>query len=188
MPAAAPPRDPPVEATPATTWIRKLLSRYGVVVVLLALLVVAAALAPRFYSEVALRATGRQAAIIGVVVIGQVLLLFLRCIDLSVAAVIGFTAVLVADGGPGLAQGLLWAIAIAVAVGLVNGWLVTRRHVPAFIATFGMLVLLEGARLAYTQGSTSGSVDEALTEVIGQTVGPVSVLSLIHISEPTRPY
>ena len=174
-PPAAPPRDAPVEATPATTWMWKLLSRYGVVVVLLALLVVAAGLAPRLFSEVSLRTTGRQAAIVGVVVIGQVLLLFLRCVDLSVAAVIGFTAVLVADGGPGLAEGLLWAVAIAVAVGLVNGWLVTRRHVPAFIATFGMLVLLEGARLAYTRGSTSGSVDEALIEVVRQTVGPVSV-------------
>ena len=134
-PTAAPPRDAPVEATPATTWMWKLLSRYGVVVVLLALLVVAAVLAPRLFSEVSLRTTGRQAAIVGVVVIGQVLLLFLRCVDLSVAAVIGFTAVLVADRGPGLAEGLLWAVIIAVTVGLVNGWLVTRRHVPAFIAT-----------------------------------------------------
>lgn len=180
-PSAVPQRDAPVEATAATTWMWKLLSRYGVVVVVLVLLVVATVLAPRFFSEVSLRTTGRQAAIVGVVAIGQVLLLYLRCVDLSVAAVIGFTAVLVAEGGPGLAEGLIWAVVIAVAVGLVNGWLVTRRHVPAFIATFGMLVLLEGVRLAYTRGSTSGSVDNALIEVVRQTVGPISVPTVVWL-------
>ena len=79
--------DAPVEAAPAPTWMWKLLSRYGVVVVLLVLLVVAAVLPPRFFSEVSLRTTGRQAAIVGVVVIGQMLLLFRRGVDLSVAAV-----------------------------------------------------------------------------------------------------
>jgi ribose/xylose/arabinose/galactoside ABC-type transport system permease subunit len=45
----------------------------------------------------------------------------------------------------------------AIVIGAVNGWLVVERHVPPFVATFGMLVLLEGARLAYRSGTVSGT-------------------------------
>lgn len=169
--ASRPPRDRFVRSLP----------QYGVGLLLLALLVVAALAAPRFFTDTAMRNTSRQAAVLGVVVIGQVLVLLVRCIDLSVSAVIGFTVVLVAEGGPGLLTGVLWSIAIGVAVGLVNGWLVTRRNVPPFVATFGMLVLLGGARFAYTRGSTSGRVDSTLTEVARASVGPVSVPVVVWI-------
>ena len=56
---------------------------------------------PASSPRTAIRNTGRMAAILGVVVAGQVLVMLVRCVDLSVAAVIGFTAVLVAEGGPG---------------------------------------------------------------------------------------
>lgn len=162
--------------------MRQLLANYGALLMLIVLLVVAAIVKPRFFAEDGLRNTGRMAGILGVVVAGQVLVLLVRCVDLSVAAVIGFTAVLVADGGPGLVPGILVAVAIAVVVGLVNGWLVTRRQVPPFIATFGMLVLLEGARFAYTEGSTSGRVDQSLVDFARHPLGPVSVPVVIWVA------
>jgi ribose/xylose/arabinose/galactoside ABC-type transport system permease subunit len=170
------------EPRPGAERVRRLLANYGALVILVGLFVVAAAVKPRFFAEDGIRNTGRMAGILGVVVTGQVLVLLVRCVDLSVAAVIGFTAVLVADSGPGLAQGILVAIAIAVAVGLVNGWLVTRRQVPPFIATFGMFVLLEGARFAYTEGSTSGPVHESLVDFARHPLGPISVPVVIWIA------
>jgi ribose/xylose/arabinose/galactoside ABC-type transport system permease subunit len=154
---------------------RLLVANNGGFVLLAVLLIIAAVTSPRFFSEAAMRNTSRQAAVLGVVVIGQVLVMIVRCIDLSVSAVIGFTVVLVAEGGPGLAPGIAWAAAIAIAVGLVNGWLVTHRQVPPFVATFGMLVLLGGARFAYTRGSTSGRVHDGLIDVVRHSFGPVTV-------------
>ena len=156
-------------------WVRRLVANYGALVMLTALVVIAAFVAPRFFAEDALSNTGRMAAILGVVVVGQVLLLLVRCVDLSVAAIIGLTAALVAEGGLGLGPGILIAAAIAVSVGLTNGWLVTRRHVPAFIATFGMWVMLEGARFAYTKGGISGRVDASLIDLVRHQLGPLSV-------------
>lgn len=161
--------------------VARWLSNYGVGVLFLALLVAAALASPRFFTETAMRNTSRQAAVLGVVVIGQLFVLLVRCIDLSVSAVIGFTVVLVAEGGPGLAPGIAWALAIAIAVGLTNGWLVTRRQVPPFVATFGMLVLLGGARFAYTRGSTSGRVDSSLVDVTRFSMGPISLPVIVWI-------
>jgi ribose/xylose/arabinose/galactoside ABC-type transport system permease subunit len=160
---------------------RLLLANNGGFVLLAILLIIAAITSPRFFSEAAMRNTSRQAAVLGVVVVGQVLVMLVRCIDLSVSAMIGFTVVLVAEGGPGLAPGIVWAVAIAIGVGLVNGWLVTCRQVPPFVATFGMLVLLGGARFAYTRGSTSGRVHDGLIDVARHTFGPITVPVIVWI-------
>ena len=138
------------------------LGKYAVVVALGVLLVIALIWTPTFFSESTIRNTARQASIIGIVTIGQFLVLMVRGIDLSIPAVIGITAVLIADRGPGTMSGLSIGLAIAVVVGFVNYFLVVRRKVPAFVATFGMFVALDGARLVYTKGSASGSVSDGL--------------------------
>ena len=138
------------------------LGKYAVVVALGVLLVIALIWTPTFFSESTIRNIARQASIIGIVTIGQFLVLMVRGIDLSIPAVIGITAVLIADRGPGTMSGLSIGLAIAVVVGFVNYFLVVRRKVPAFVATFGMFVALDGARLVYTKGSASGSVSDGL--------------------------
>jgi ribose/xylose/arabinose/galactoside ABC-type transport system permease subunit len=164
---------PQVAAGASRLFLRTALSRYGVVLALLALLVAAAVWTPNFYLPGTLRNTLRQASIIGIVTLGQFLVLMVRGIDLSVPAVIGFTAVLLAERGPGLAAGAAWVLAIVVAVGCLNAYLVIKRQVPAFVATFGMYVLVEGIRLSYTKGSASGSVPDAL-----ETIGRATLLGV----------
>jgi ribose/xylose/arabinose/galactoside ABC-type transport system permease subunit len=163
----------------ASDHLRNFAGNYGAIILLIMLMVIAAIVAPRFFSETAIRNTTRQAAILGIVAIGQMLVLVVRCVDLSVSAVIGFTVVLVAESGPGFVPGVIAAVAIAVIVGLVNGWLVTKRQVPPFVATFGMLVLVGGARFAYTRGSTSGRVEAGLVSVTRWSVGPVALPVLV---------
>ncbi|MDI1289231.1 MAG: ABC transporter permease, partial [bacterium] len=141
------------------------LRKYGVVIALVLLLVVAAIWTPTFFSGTTMRNTARQASFIGLVTIGQFLVLMVRGIDLSIPAVIGFTAVLVAERGPGTVQGIALALALAVAIGAVNAFLVVRRKVPAFVATFGMFVAIDGLRLVYTKGSASGAVSEGLVSL-----------------------
>ena len=81
---------------------------------------------PTFYSEATLRNTAREASIIGIVTIGQFLLLMIRGVDLSIPAVIGFTTVLIAESGPGTALGLVAAFCIALLVGAINYYLVVK--------------------------------------------------------------
>jgi len=114
---------------------------------------------PSFYNSQNLESLLPQVAALGIVTIGQTLVLLVRGFDLSVSAVIPATAVVLTDDGLGsVTVRIFIALGLAVAVGLTNGLLVTKRKVPPFIATFGMLVFLEGARLAYTQAQTSGTI------------------------------
>jgi ribose/xylose/arabinose/galactoside ABC-type transport system permease subunit len=108
---------------------------------------------------------------LGIVAVGQTLVLLVRSIDLSVSAVLALGAVIVVQttSGTSLILSLVEAFAIAAVIGLANGFLVSKRMVPPFIASYGMLVFVQGARLAYTKGQASGTVPGLLRSIsIGQ--------------------
>jgi ribose/xylose/arabinose/galactoside ABC-type transport system permease subunit len=137
---------------------------------------------PRFYEPANLSTVAIQSAVLGIVATGQMLVLLVAGLDLSVNAVLGLGAVIVISNQQGFSPlSLLGALAIALGVGLANGLLIAWRKVPAFIATFGMLIFVGGVRLAYTHGQASGNVPEWLRIVgIGQ-VGPLPNAALTWI-------
>jgi ribose/xylose/arabinose/galactoside ABC-type transport system permease subunit len=158
------------------SWSRQA-GTYGVWLALAILLLVALLTAPEFFGVGNLQDVLRRASILGIVTMGQVLVLMTAGLDLSVGAMIGMTAVLIAEtgrtGGPPLPVAIAAAVGLAALVGLVNGLLVARRRVPPFVATFGMFIMLEGLRLAYTGGTASGNVPDAL-----RTFGQATILGL----------
>jgi ribose/xylose/arabinose/galactoside ABC-type transport system permease subunit len=133
-------------------------------------LLLAAVFVPKFYEPGNLTTVAIQASVLGIVAVGQMLVLLVAGLDLSVNAVLGLGAVIVISNQQGFSVlTVLEAFGIAVAVGLANGLLVAWRKVPPFIATFGMLIFVGGARLAYTHGQASGNVPSWLRVVgIGQ--------------------
>ncbi|MGH3443524.1 MAG: ABC transporter permease [Nitriliruptorales bacterium] len=160
------------------------IQRLGVWPALALLLVVVAIAQPAFFGATNLQDVLRRASILGIVAVGQVLVLMTAGIDLSVGAMVGVTAVAIAEAGAGrvsLPVALAVAVLVAVVVGLTNGLLVTRRRVPPVVATFGMFVTLEGARVAYTRGTVSGAVPGGvLTLGKGELLGvPYSVLTWV---------
>ena len=190
----------PVDDRRARPSAATLLSEWGVWVAIALLALVAAVAVPGFFQVANLQDVLRRASILGIVTMGQVLVLLTRGLDLSVGAVIGLTAVVVAEttapGGPGLVVGILVIVLAGVAVGAINGLLVTARRVPPFVATFGMFVVLDGTRLAYTGGSVSGSVPEGLRSfgrgtVLGvpwPTVALVVLVVALTVLTQSRPW
>lgn len=92
------------------------------------------------------------AAGIGVVALFVALLMISGEIDISIGAMIpaGAMTSAIISGYFGLPMifGVLGALAIGVAVGLLNGFLVTRTTVPSLIVTLGTLVAMQGIVLA----------------------------------------
>lgn len=146
-------------------------------------LVIAAIFAPAFYQPTNLKTVLIQIAVLGVVAIGQTMVLLVRSIDLSVSAVLALGAVIVVQttAGNPLWIAFVQAFAIAALVGLANGFLITKRQVPPFVATFGMLVFVQGARLAYTKGQASGTVPEILRSISFQQIGPLPAALLVWL-------
>lgn len=144
-----------------------------------ALLVALAALVaePGFYDVTNLRNVARQAAFLGVVALGQLLVVIVRGLDLSVGAVITTTLLLIVeiagtrDGS--LPVALVAVVVMAIAVGTLNAVLVVVRRVPAILATLGTYVLVQGVGLWLTEGRSRGRVPDAIKPIATGNVGPV---------------
>ena len=176
----------PTRSSQLTTFsLRQFILRYGVYVSLVVLLLAAAVLVPGIYSPQSLFLVLRQASQLGLVAIGQTLVLLVAGLDLSVGGVIVVTNVVIAEVSAGENANIPLAIGVALAlgalVGLVNGWLITRRNVPPFVATLGVLVFVQGAQIAYTKGIPSGFVPDGLN-VVNQSVGPLPVPFVLWVA------
>lgn len=158
--------------------MRQFIVRYGVYISLGILLILAAILTPTFYSAQTLPIILRQTAQLGIVAIGQTMVLLVAGLDLSVSGVIVMTSVVIArvsNGQDGLLPlSFLISLVLGGLVGLANGFLVTKRRVPPFVATLGMLILVQGAQQAYTRGVPGGFVPESLG-VVNQSFGVFSI-------------
>ena len=101
---------------------------------------------------------GNDSAILAILVMGQMLVLLTRGVDLSVASNLALTGMLCALAGrawPGIPLVALIAMACAVgaALGFVNGWLIMRFSLPSIVVTLGTLSLYRGAVFVASGGA-----------------------------------
>lgn len=100
----------------------------------------------------------RQAAIVSIVAIGEMLVMLLGGMDVSLAALLGFSGIvsvslMVNFGLSPLLAGLA-SILVGGLIGCLNGILVTKVKINSVIATLGTMSVMNGMALAYTQGKT----------------------------------
>jgi len=132
------------------------------ILALMALLYVGGAIVnPGFFGTTdALSAVLRDTARYGVMAVGMSFVIVNRELDLSVGSTLGLVSTLFsvtyapshADAGLGTALAI--CVAAGLAIGLVNGALVTLLRVPAFIATLSTLFIGRGLVLGLSGGKT----------------------------------
>jgi ribose/xylose/arabinose/galactoside ABC-type transport system permease subunit len=120
----------------------------------------------------------RQAAPLGIVAIGQTLLLMCAQIDLSLGTqitlynVVLSTAMRSGDDNT-IAMAVVMTTVVAVVAGLANALAVTRLHIPAFVATLASSSVFAGAYLLYTKGAPSGSIAQGFRVIAEERIADV---------------
>lgn len=100
-----------------------------------------------------------------IMALGMTLVILIAGIDLSVASVLPFTAILVGtlmQKFTGMDLPVVWVITLAVsvslfaaaAIGLINGFLINTLKMHPFIITLAMMLTLRGINLVITDGGT----------------------------------
>jgi ribose transport system permease protein len=144
-------------------------------------------LEPAFYHSSNLHVVMQQCATLGLVTLGQLLVLLVGGIDLSVGAVMNACLITIAlmnrNDDHLLPVALLACVGIGAGVGLANGLLVALREVPPFAATLGMTAVVQGAILVYTKGVPAGNIPSSLRPVALSGIGivPYSLLICLGI-------
>jgi ribose transport system permease protein len=144
---------------------------------LLAALVGLSIYSPTFRSPANLWTLARQCVIPGIIAIAQTIIIISGGIDLSVASLVTFTSLVCAgliDNKPDrVIPVMVLMLLFGLLVGLVNGLVITRGHVPPFIATLGMALIVQGAGLAYTTVPKGGVPTPMADLLYYGKVGPV---------------
>jgi len=134
---------------------RAFLQRFGLLVSFGTLCLALSLLSGRFLHTSNLVNILRQASISGIIAVGMTYVILTAGIDLSVGSVLALTAVITADlmhKGVAVPPAVLVGLGLGALLGAVNGWIITRGRIPAFITTLGMATVARGLALSYTQG------------------------------------
>ncbi|WP_412050159.1 ABC transporter permease [Hoeflea sp. Naph1] len=151
---------------------------------ILGLGVLAAALwVPAFRDPENLANVLRQAAVLGVLAIGQTFVITAGMIDLSIGQIAGLVVVLSSALLNGEAAMTLPVVAlmmlIGAGIGLLNGTLLNILRLHPLILTFGMLSVLQGAIFTYTDRSIGRTSDLLATLANGSVLGlPLSAIAV----------
>lgn len=171
----------PNRNTVRATQRRELLLLLGFLVVIWA---ITTALSPRFLTPNNLRDILIQAAPLGFVVIGQMIVIIVRGLDLSVASIMATVAVLSTSLVENTPVIFAFVLLLGGAIGAVNGYRVAYRKVTPFLATLATMIVLQRIRFAYTGGAPGGSLPETFRWLsTGSILGiPVALIALVIVA------
>ncbi|OWY14253.1 ABC transporter [Thioclava sp. JM3] len=174
----------------AGTLSRILLRReLGLLVAIFAVMIPVTALNPRMISASNLYSIGMDAALLGLVALGQMLVILTRNIDLSVASVIGLTAYASAalmSAHPALPAfvAVVMAIVIGAGLGVFNGVVIAYGRVPSIVATLGTMSIFRGLDSIFVGGNqiSADEVPEHWLNLAGTRVAGIPMIVLISVA------
>lgn len=128
----------------------------GILVALVVLCLFLAISTPSFLSQYNLSVVARQASFVGLVALGQTLVLLIGGIDLSVGAAAGLSAIvgslLLTQFGVDPYAALVLTATFGFAIGCINGFFVAKLKLNPFIVTLASWEIFAGATLVITKG------------------------------------
>lgn len=145
---------------------KELLKKSQSLIALFILCLVISLLSDKFLTTNNLWNVLRQISVNICISTGMTLVVLMAGIDLSVGSVLAFTSAVCAGllkNGISIPSldlfigfttlgGVLAALIIGLALGLFNGWVITKFTLPPFVTTLAMLTIARGATMLYTQG------------------------------------
>lgn len=144
----------------------------------------------RFLSGANLSLVLQQVMVVGVLAIGQSLIILTAGIDLSLGMVMALGGMVMTkfavDFGLNPYLAITFGLSVTTGFGLINGLLVTRFKLPPFIVTLGTLNIAFAITQIYSESQTVTNLPEAMTTLgntfsIGSTevsLGTVAMLIL----------
>lgn len=170
--------------SPARFRWREWLSRYGIALALVGLVLALSLLSPSFLAATNLINVLRQISVNALLAFGMTTVILTSGIDLSVGSVLAFSGALaagfsVAGWPPALA--MLAALAFGAVLGVFNGLFVAYARIAPFIVTLAGLTIFRGATLVYTDGRPITGLPAAFDALgNGTTMGvPVPIVVMV---------
>lgn len=124
-----------------------------------------------------------KASFVGIVAIGQTLVMLTGGIDLSIASTITLTNLVAAQmmngSNAGIVPAALCCILIGLAVGFVNGACLYYLRIPPMIMTLATGTMLSGIGLIYSKGAPKGYTAPLIKQIATGRIGMLPIMVLV---------
>ena len=176
------------DAASLSTVLLRFLATFGLAILLVMLIIVFSLLLPStFPTAFNARSILSDKSIIAMLALAEMVPIATGQFDLSIGYHIGLAHILAV--GLQVNQGLPWPLVVAIVlalgalVGLINGLLVTRAHIDAFIATLGVGTVLYGVSFWYAPIQIVGELPEGFDRISSNPGGiPLPFVYVVIIS------
>jgi ribose transport system permease protein len=126
-----------------------------------------------------------QSVVVGMVAIGQTLVILIGGIDLSVGSLVGVSGIVMGLSFPtlGVGGGILAGLATGALAGAFNGVVTTFGRVAPFVVTLGMMSIARSLSYVFSGASSIGNIPPGLAWLSNATVLglPLNFLLLITV-------
>ncbi|TVP71828.1 MAG: ABC transporter permease [Rhodobacteraceae bacterium] len=132
-----------------------------------------------------------QTSTIGIIALGMTLVMINGNIDLSVGATLALAAAFAVDvqswaafatwGNWQILPAVCIALLVGILMGAINGFIVWKTGVDAFIVTLGAMLGIRGLVFVYTGESSFFATNFAYSDFSALSLGPLPVLAVIFL-------
>jgi ribose/xylose/arabinose/galactoside ABC-type transport system permease subunit len=165
---------------PARGDVKRVLARYDVYLILLVLFALACAVSPQFMTLSNLGNLLTQSAVLGILSVAQFLVVLTGGFDLSVAAVMALSSILLARyAETSIVLALGGALLASALCGFASGVSVVRGRVQPLITTLAMMGVARG--LAFSVSEKSVLTNTPLIQALGNMGGLLTPPTLIWL-------
>jgi simple sugar transport system permease protein len=178
------------------SWLRSMnvnvLREVALLPVLVLLIIVGTIASPAFLTVSNFAGIGQQSSALGVVVVGESLILMIGGMDLSLESTYGLAPMVAAwlivpvsayglgtEWSPYL--GILVLLVVGAVIGLINGLLIVKGRLNGFIVTLGMTILLAGLQNGIVKAQSLFNLPQPFSYLGGASVGQVPVSLIVAV-------
>lgn len=170
--------------TNASRVVLDLSMKHAVWILLVVAILVMGIFKPSFYSIGILTNILVQASVLGILAIAISMIIVLGDINLSTVGTAGFSALIgvsAMKAGLPVPLAILTILVVGGLIGLINGVVVTKLRANALITTLAMNLVLLGALLAITGGTSITQLPDEYKFVSQESIAGVPILPVVMI-------
>ena len=166
------------------TNIKDNLFKYKSILALIILCIIVSVISPTFLAVSNLRNLFTQISVNAVISLGMTFVILTGGIDLSVGSIVAIagavSAVTIKNTGS-ISLGILAALLTGIAVGFINGIIVSKGRIQAFIATLATQTVFRGVTYVFTGGNPISGLGDGFIKLTNSRILGVPVPVIITI-------
>jgi ribose transport system permease protein len=168
------------------TNLKSLVIKYKSLIGLLILCIGISIITPRFFSYGNIKNVLTQVSVNAVIAIGMTFVILTGGIDLSVGSILAVSAAVAASimkSTGNIYLSIFAALAIGSVIGLINGVLISKGKIQAFIVTLATMTIFRGVTYVFTNGTPISGLGQKFSGIGNKTIlgFPIPVVIMIIV-------